>query len=135
MANKSKYLPVRLGIEKKNLVSIIATSNGVTMNEIVVRAVNSYLISEGILSEDEAKEPEKPKEPKEPEKPKVLTASNIADILNVSKNTVWAMARDGRLPEPIIFGSNKKGNIKRWLEESFNDFLLKQPTETKTNES
>ena len=123
MANKSEYLPVRLGVEKKNLVAIAAIKHGVTMNKLLVRVINSYLVSEGMLSEDEAKEPEKPK-PKEPEKPKVLTASDIAAALNVSINTVWAMERDGRIPAPLIFGVNKKGGIKRWCAESFNDFLL-----------
>jgi excisionase family DNA binding protein len=134
MANKSEYLPVRLGVEKKNLVALAATESGVTMNKIVVRAVNGYLISIGMLSEDDGKEDE-PQE-LELEKPKVLTASDIAAALNVSKSTVWAMARDGRIPAPFIFGVNKKGGIKRWCAESFNDFLIKhKPTETKTNES
>ena len=133
MANKSEYLPVRLGVEKKNLVALAAIENGVTMNKIVVRAIDGYLISIGMLSEDDVKE-EEPQEP-EPEKPKALTASDIAAALNVSKNTVWAMARDGRIPAPFIFGVNKKGGIKRWCAESFKDFLLKHnKTETKTND-
>ena len=133
MTNKSEYLPVRLGIKRKNLVALVAAINVVTMNEIVVRAVNSYLISEGVLSEDEVKEIEKRKEP---EKPKVLTASDIAAILNVSINTVWAMERDGRIPEPVIFGVNKKGGIKRWYAKSFNDFLLNsQSAETNAGDS
>ena len=145
MANKSEYLPVRLGIEKKNLVALVAVGNGVTMNEIVVRAVNDYLISIGMLSEDEEKEMQKaePEKP-EPEKPlvadvtleKTLTADDIAAALRVSRNAVLAMARDGRLPAPITFGVNKKGGIKRWCAESFNDFLLNsQSAETNAGDS
>lgn len=50
---------------------------------------------------------------------KYATASEIAELFNVSKSTIHKMADKGEIPKPIKIGRNKRWDmklIKAWLE-------------------
>lgn len=44
------------------------------------------------------------------DKKKLLTASEVQKIFNVSRQTIWSWEKAGRLPEPIRFMRNKYWN-------------------------
>ena len=47
---------------------------------------------------------------------KHIKVTDVADMLSISRSTVWAWVKDGRLPSPIKIG----GRCTRW---SMNDIL------------
>ena len=53
----------------------------------------------------------------------LLTAREIAMLLNVSERHVWRMRSCGKLPEPI-----KVGRAARWTWKSISEFIQKGGT-------
>ena len=47
---------------------------------------------------------------------KLLSAVEVADILGVSKTTVWQRVKDGNLPKPMKFGAR----CSRWRTSTIN---------------
>lgn len=62
-----------------------------------------------------------------------LTAKELAEVLNVSRNTIYEQSQQGRLPF-IKIGSKRlypKPAIKKWLmEESANNYIREKGLDT-----
>jgi prophage regulatory protein len=51
----------------------------------------------------------------------MLRAPEVAEMLSVSKATVWGWAKAGKFPGPIKLGANisawRRSDIEAWIEE------------------
>ena len=54
-------------------------------------------------------------------KREMMRAPDVAEMLGVSKATVWGWLKAGRLPKPIKLGPNvtvwRRADIEGWIEE------------------
>ena len=50
----------------------------------------------------------------------LIPAEKVAELLGISKRTLWRLLSAGRLPEPIRLGSVvrwKRDELQEWIEE------------------
>lgn len=50
----------------------------------------------------------------------LISAEKVAELLGISKRTLWRLLSAGRLPEPIRLGSVvrwKRDELQEWIEE------------------
>ena len=51
--------------------------------------------------------------------PQLISASQLAEMLSLSKRTVWRLVAAGKIIEPIRLGTNvrwKLADIEKWIE-------------------
>ena len=119
MAN---YLQVHFTPGEKQALSEAANNLGITMKDFVKTAIGDY------LNKSKSGEFERYANAE-----RTLTTEDVAKILSVEPQTVRRLAIKGKIPKPI----SPTAKIRRWSSKSISDYLnqVKQPTETKTNES
>jgi excisionase family DNA binding protein len=63
--------------------------------------------------------------------PEILTAKQAADYLQLSRGSVVALAREGRIPAVKIFGKWRFSRrlLRRWLEDASEERALLQAME------
>lgn len=52
--------------------------------------------------------------------PLVLSADQLAELLNISERTLWRLLSAGKLLKPVRFGGNTRwryAEVMRWLDE------------------
>ena len=119
MAN---YLQVHFTPGEKQALSEAANNLGMTMKDLVKTAIGDYLNKSKSGDFERYVKSER-----------TLTTEDVAAILSVSPQTVCRLVKKGNIPKPISLTAK----IRRWSSKSISDYLnqVKQPTETKTNES
>ena len=54
------------------------------------------------------------------ETPIVLSAEQLAELLNISERTLWRLLSSGKLLKPVRFGGNTRwryAEVMKWLDE------------------
>ncbi len=52
--------------------------------------------------------------------PLLITAEEVARMMNVSTRTLWRLLSAGRFPQPVRFGGNTRwrvAEVLRWIED------------------
>lgn len=56
---------------------------------------------------------------------RIIRASELAEILSISRTTLWRLEKEGHLPRKITIGSRSIG----WLRKDIEDYLSSQKSE------
>jgi excisionase family DNA binding protein len=54
------------------------------------------------------------------EEPRLMTAAEVARLLQISTRTLWRLLSCGRIPAPLRFGGNvrwRQEEVLRWIEQ------------------
>ena len=52
--------------------------------------------------------------------PLLITAEEVARMMNISRRTLWRLLSAGRFPQPVRFGGNTRwrvAEVLRWIED------------------
>ncbi len=58
---------------------------------------------------------------------RVLRTSQVAEVIGVTRTTLWRWTKDGYFPPPRIIGPTKARPVRGWLESDVSRWLRDRP--------
>ena len=64
--------------------------------------------------------------------PSYMKVGDLANMLGVSRSTIYKWVEEGHFPKPFVFGSHKpdgKVSVSRWNVEEVENWIAERPRE------